>query len=575
MKSIVKLLLTAMVLFGFVTQIELMARQEPLPLNTSLEKASGKNSYRKNSFIQETIRGSMRSRHSRTKRARFPFHFRTIDGSYNNRANPTWGIADTELQRLTTVDYADGVAAPAGEKRPSAREISNTCNAQYESQSNRKRASDFLWQWGQFLDHDIDLTPTFDPPEIFDIRVPEGDPYFDPFSQGNVTIPFDRSIYSIVDGIREQINEITAYIDASNVYGSTSQRALELRTLDGTGRLRMSEGALLPFNRNGFPNAPTSEDPSFFLAGDIRANEQVGLTAMHTLFVREHNFWTRKFKRLFRRANGDTIYQLSRALVVAEMQSITFNEFLPILLGPKALVPYRGYQPHVNAGIANIFSTAAFRLGHSMLPEKILRINRYGRPISEGHLPLADAFFRPREIIDHGGIDPVLRGLASQVAQDIDLYVGDGVRNFLFGPPGAGGFDLSSLNIQRGRDHGLPNYHQVRVDIGLPPVTDFADISSNLEVQSRLATVYGTVEDMDIWVAGLAEDHVPGALVGETFFTILKDQFERLRDGDRFWYQNYLPRYLVRLVEKQTLAKIIRRNTQIRYEMQSNVFIVP
>jgi hypothetical protein len=149
------------------------------------------------------------------------------------------------------------------------------------------------------------------------------------------------------------------------------------------------------------------------------------------------------------------------------------------------------------------------------------------------------------------------------------------VRNFLFGPPGAGGFDLAFLNIQRGRDHGLPRYNQARVDYGLAPKSTFADISSDLVLQARLAAAYPSPDDLDLWVGALAEDHVNGGLVGELVFTILKDQFTRLRDGDRIWYQSYLPRALVRKLENQTLARIIRRNTPIAGELQPDVFLVP
>jgi len=157
----------------------------------------------------------------------------------------------------------------------------------------------------------------------------------------------------------------------------------------------------------------------------------------------------------------------------------------------------------------------------------------------------------------------------------VDCYLVDGVRNFLFGPPGAGGFDLAALNIQRGRDHGLPRYNQVREDFGLARKNSFAEITSDTDLQARLAASYATPEDIDVWVGALAEDHVNGGLVGELIFTILKDQFTRLRDGDRFWYQSYLPRNLIRQVEKQTLTKIIRRNTPIRGELQADPFHTP
>lgn len=113
------------------------------------------------------------------------------------------------------------------------------------------------------------------------------------------------------------------------------------------------------------------------------------------------------------------------------------------------------------------------------------------------------------------------------------------------------------------------------MDFGLPPATNWSEISSDPLVQASLSSVYNHPDDLDIWVGGLAEDHVPGAMVGEIYFTILKDQFERLRDGDRFWYKRYFPRYLVRMVERQKLSTIIRRNTRIKREIPRNVFIVP
>ena len=85
---------------------------------------------------------------------------------------------------------------------------------------------------------------------------------------------------------------------------------------------------------------------------------------------------------------------------------------------------------------------------------------------------------------------------------------------------------------------------------------------------------YGSVDTIDLWVGGLAEDKAPGAMVGETFHTVLTQQFKALRDGDRFFYKSYLPRFLVWVVEGQTLSTIIRRNTDIGAELQDNVFLV-
>lgn len=505
--------------------------------------------------------------------ALFPFEFRTIDGGGNNAANPEWGRAGTPLLRLTTVDYENGTDSPAGQHRPSARLVSNVCVAQPASIPNAAGASDYLWQWGQFIDHDLDLVPIADPVEPFPVAVPLGDPFFDPTGTGIAEIGLNRSHSQVIAGVRQQVNALTAFIDASMVYGSDEARAQELRRLDGTGRLKTSAGNLLPFNVNGFPNGP-SPDPSFFLAGDERANEQIGLTAMHTLFVREHNLWAGLFGVLDPILDGDQIYELSRAMVGAEIQAVTYREFLPVLLGPDALAPYQGYQPDVDAGVSNVFATAAYRVGHTMLSPQLQRLRANGQPIPAGHISLADAFFNPQAFLE-SGLAPILRGLARQPAQEIDPHIVDPVRNFLFGPPGAGGFDLASLNLQRGREHGLPGYNQVRVDFGLPPASSFADVNPDPAVEAALAAVYATVDDVDVWVGGLSEPHVAGAVVGETFFAILKDQFERARDGDRFWYQSYLPQPFRALVEQSTLSRIIRRNTAIGGELQADAFRVP
>lgn len=427
-----------------------------------------------------------------------PAEYRAIDGTGNNTVETAWGAAEIVFERLVTPAYADGVDAPARTNLASPRAISNAVAAQTESIPNDRGATDYLWQWGQFLDHDIDETPASDPGEPFDIAIPAGDPFFDPTGSGTASIPLNRSFGEAVDGVRRQLNAITAYIDASNVYGSDEERAFALRTLDGTGKLKTSEGDLLPFNEAGLPNAPSGQIPTFFLAGDVRANEQAALICMHTLFVREHNYWADQLNAANPELSGEEVYQIVRAIVGAEMQAITYREFLPVLLGHDALPRYEGYDPAVNPGIANVFATAAYRVGHTMLSENLLRLDADGNEAPEGNLPLASAFFAPGIVVENG-IDSILRGLAGQACQQIDTKIVDAVRNFLFGPPGSGGFDLASLNIQRGRDHGLPSYNQVRIGYGLAPVGSFAEISRDSQVQAALQEVYASVNDIDPW----------------------------------------------------------------------------
>ena len=510
---------------------------------------------------------------------------RSFDGTGNNKTYANWGASFEHLQRLGDADYADGISTLAGPLRPSARVVSNEISHQDDAESLRNKfgTSDFLWQWGQFIDHDIDLTDG-STDEAAPINVPTGDVHFDPAGNGGVEISMHRAIFDPTTGTdllnpREQENEITSWIDASMVYGSDEARAMALRVGPRSPFLKTSKGKLLPFNVEELPNANgfVRDPKTLFLAGDVRANEQVGLAVMHTLFVREHNRIAKKLKRQYPYMSGEEIYQSARRIVAAEIQIITYNEFLPALLGPKAMKRKYRYDPSINPTIFNEFSAAAFRLGHSMLSPKIKRVNARGRKIRDGHLALRDAFFvAPSLLTKKNDIDPILRGLASQRHQTIDVKVVSDVRNFLFGRPGAGGLDLASLNIQRGRDHGLGSYNDTREAMGLTRAQDFSDITSDTELQDALYRVYGNVDDVDLWVGGLAEDPLAkkGSQLGPLFRAILIKQFEDLRAGDRFWYENNLTRRERRMVKGTTLAKIIRANTTIGDELQDNVFYV-
>lgn len=507
---------------------------------------------------------------------------RSIDGTGNNLANPAQGAAGTPLIRIAPSAYGDGISSPSGEVRPNPRAISNALVAQTGSMLNSLGLSAWVFQWGQFIDHDLDLTDLASPAEPFNIDIPTGDPIFDPANTGSAIMPFNRSAYDHATGSavpRQQINEITSYIDASMVYGSDEARALALREMRG-GRLKTSAGDLLPYNTLGLPNGTGgAPDPTqFFVAGDIRVNEQVGLTAIHTLFVREHNRLADEIAVANPGWTDEQIYQQSRRLVGAEIQSITYREFLPALLGASAPGIISAYDPALNAAVATEFSTALFRVGHTMLSPELLRIQNDGSAAPGGAIALRDAFFQPYNIADGDELSFLLKGLASQQQQEIDIHVVDDVRNFLFGEPIPGfGFDLPALNLQRGRDHGLPDYNTVRQAYGLAPVATFADITSDPDLQLAIANVYSNnVNLIDPWIGALAEDHAPGASVGSLVQAGLIDQFTRLRDGDRFWFANDpgLSADELAFVSNVRLSDIIRMNTGIT-NLQDNVFFTP
>jgi hypothetical protein len=516
--------------------------------------------------------------------------WRTIDGTGNNIATPAQGAADTQQIRF---GYGDQFPDDNGDtiitepERANPRTISNDLMAQSSSVLNDRQLTDWIFQWGQWITHDMDLTfngPEFNElstGEVGDFSIPIVDPN-DPL--GPNPIPFNRSEFAEgtgADGVRRDVvNNVTSYIDASMVYGSDEERAAALRTFQG-GKLKTSaNGQLLPLNTAGLDNADAlGLGDELFLAGDVRANEQAGLTVVHTLFVREHNRLAGRIHALYPNLDDEEIYQLARRIVGAEMQIITFEEYLPALFGivlapdPAAAV----YDPAVNASITNSFAHAVFRFGHSQISPTTQLVGNFGQVF--GSLSIADAFFNPDFLkVNPNNVAFVLKGLASQVGQENDVLLVDGVRNTLFGPPGAGGLDLAALDIQRGRDHGLPDYNNLRARYGLEPVTTFAEISSDPAIQAQLGALFGNVDNIDPFVGALAEDHLPGASVGEFIHAVVGNQFERLRDGDRFFYTNDVllqSDAVERIINLDTLSlsQVIRWNSPI-INIQQNVFFL-
>jgi hypothetical protein len=509
---------------------------------------------------------------------------RSIDGTGNNTANTTFGSTDVDLLRTAPAAYGDGISSPAGEDRPSARVISNTVSDQGgQDILNSRQLSAMSYAWGQFIDHDMDLTPTGGT-DVLQIAVPTGDPSFDPLSTGTQTIDTSRSIFDAATGTgtstsnpRQQVNTITSFLDGSMIYGSDATTAAELRTMSG-GLMKTSAGNMLPLNNTvslGGPmlnmanDAQIFPEDQLFAAGDVRANENIELTSLQTLFVREHNQWAAKIAAANPSLTDEQIFQQARSIVIGEIESITFNQWLPAILGPGAVSAYHGYNPGVNPGIANEFSTAAFRFGHSIVGDDVEFMDNNGNE-TEPALPLSMAFFNPAAI-EASGIDPLLKYLSSDVSQELDTQVVDSLRNFLFGPPGAGGLDLASLNIERGRDNGLADYNTTRVAYGLPAVTNFSQITSDPVLAAKLQSLYGSVNNIDLWVGGLAEDHTSGGSMGPLFTAIIADQFQRLRDGDRFWYEGTFSGQQLSQIRNTTLADIIERNTGVT-GLQNNVF---
>ncbi|XP_068923478.1 myeloperoxidase-like [Petaurus breviceps papuanus] len=504
--------------------------------------------------------------------------YRTITGKCNNRRRPTLGASNRAFVRWLPAEYEDGVSLPfgwtKGTKRngfpvPLAREVSNQI-VRFPNEKltqDQERALMFM-QWGQFIDHDLDLTPEpvltencehtcEQQPSCFPLKIPPNDPRIRNRSD---CIPFFRSCPACTEGnitIRNQINALTSFLDASMVYGSEDPLARHLRNnsnqlglLDVNSQFNDNGRALLPFdNLHDDPCLLTNRSARIrcFLAGDSRSSEMPELTSMHTLFLREHNRLATLLKSMNPKWDGEKLYQEARKIVGALIQIITYRDYLPLVLGPAAqkkyLPPYRGYNESVDPRIANVF-TNAFRYGHTLIQPFMFRLDARYRPTGPNPMvPLSEVFFASWRVVKEGGIDPILRGLMANSAKlnRQNQIVVEEIRDRLFKQVMRIGLDLPALNMQRSRDHGLPGYNAWRRFCGLPqPKTEgeLTTVMKNGDLAKKLMTQYGSPKNIDIWMGGVAEPLEPNGRVGPLLACLIGTQFRKLRDGDRFYWES-------------------------------------
>ena len=388
--------------------------------------------------------------------------FYSVDGSGNNLAQPELNAAGSDFARLGSAHYADGISAPLD--GPNPRTISDVVVGEGDPTiPNPDGFSGMLYAWGQFIDHDLDLSRT-DGVTRIDVVIPPGDPYFPAGS----LIPITRAVIDPATGAGTGLpaiaeNAITGWLDASMIYGSDAATAMRLRLPDG--HLETSAGNNLPI-----------VDGSF-VAGDVRATENPSLTALQTLFLREHNFQVDRLHAADPGLDGEALYLQARAIVTAEIQHITYDEFLPHLLGPGAIEPYAGYDPEIDPRISVEFAGAAYRFGHSIVSAETERIDENGNLVGPA-LALRDTFgMTPAAFAAASGADGFLRHLGDDASQTMDARIVEDLRNFLIDPPV--GQDLASINIARGRDLGLGTLNETRTDLGLAPYTEFSEITDD------------------------------------------------------------------------------------------------
>ncbi|XP_071089093.1 chorion peroxidase-like [Haliotis cracherodii] len=517
--------------------------------------------------------------------------YRTMDGSCNNARWPTWGSTNQPFKRFIHPAYDDGKFVPRmrgvdGYPLPSPRAISVAVHPGVDSPSNDHTV--MVMQWGQFVDHDLTGTPL----HAGDVHskccdghtagemhsdVQAGGPCFPitmPVNEGHFQkncMEFKRSAPAPGRNTREQLNLLTSFVDASNVYGLSQDQINHLRN---GPFMKIKGDNLLPESNQG--NCRTSNTNEWcFEAGDDRVNVFPGLAVLHTVFVREHNRLVKELADVMPSTiPDDVLFEEARKIVSAIIQQVTYREWLPIIVGPLAMRKYKlapgfsfRYNFTQNPTIYNVFATAAFRYGHSTIPRFLT--------LGDRRVPIEQLFNRPSEVIKD--LDTVLKAILKDRHQGVNRFINSGMTEHLFETSGNNGFDIMSLNIQRGRDHGLPSYNNFRKACQLSEVTSFDD-SVFGKAGAALKSVYRSPDDIDVSTGAVAEHHVHGGAVGPLLACLIGQQFHDLKYGDSFWFETSHPRKgftsgQLSEIRRMRFAKILCRNSGVK-SIQRDPFTV-
>ena len=471
--------------------------------------------------------------------------WRTYDGYLNNEGlNPPpnelpayWGIPGA-YGRKTSALFEDGISIPRNSGLPNPRVLSNTIFAAPQTMTTSK-INDMHTYHGMLMTTDL-CSSARDNYNNMVITVPACDIWKDPLCTGTQTMVEVSGAQIPGTGLstsnpRQVSNDATSYLDMSFMYGTSGGLNMYLRTFQD-GQLNdlwyeQAIGITTPFGYNPFARA-----------GDIRMNKSPPLAAFHKIWRREHNRKALELKIANPSWSDEELFQNARMWTIAVYQAITIREYTAALLG-EPLPPYQGYNVSANPTTVVEFCHAAFRYGHSEINKIFMRMDQNFEQDITSHILMRDVLWSQAEV-NRSGIEPILRGMITQQQSAADLSFIDDVRQFYANGP-ADGLDLPAINVGRGRNVGIGTYNDVRIAYGLVPKTSWDEITPDTTLQAQLESLYGTapggIDKLDLYVGALAEPQLPSSSLGETFWPIVRDQLIRLRDGDRYWFENPFP----------------------------------
>uniref|UniRef100_A0A182F4S5 Uncharacterized protein n=1 Tax=Anopheles albimanus TaxID=7167 RepID=A0A182F4S5_ANOAL len=455
-----------------------------------------------------------------------PSKFRSASGECNNFNHRHWGARGDPFIRLLQPDYADGRVKPRTSLGSHALPAPDTVIAQLQRAIEEKHphphVTAMLPAWGQLLAYD--LVQILSPNSRYRCchnASHEVDPAKDEAAQCYVRLgdgcrEYKRSIpshepTSCEFHYREQMNAASGFLDGSGLYGTTEKEIHALRTFLGG---KVDTGACL------------------------RCQEPGAIGALHTVLLKEHNRVADQLAHLNPEWSDTTLFYETRRIVMAQIQHITYNEFLPIVLGSQITENadlrlesgrhYTGYSSANRAGMFAEVAVGALPAFLTMLPPDM-----YNESMSADIL-LATPAMQQTFIPEHASFNNEWTPI--------------------------------SLAIQRGRDHGVPAYHKAinlcETRFGAKPFgaklsfDDMEYFGLSRAKRTVMETMYQEPEDIDLLIGGLMETPALGTVFGPTLTCLLAIQFANMRSSDRFWYENDLPPSSLSLDQLQAIRRV-------------------
>jgi len=520
--------------------------------------------------------------------------FRTADGSWNNLSNPKEGAAGTRF--LLNVQ-PDAVRPEIGETlmTPNPRLISRKLLTRDGPIKEVPFLNLLAAVWIQFETHDwINHGEILDT-EFHEIPLAEDDPARRQYHQSNMFVgktqpdptrmPEDKVAKTF-------INEVTHWWDGSQIYGSDFETQKRLRS-GVDGKMKLEPDGRLPLDKKKL------EEVGF------QRNWWVGLTLLHTLFIKEHNAICDRLKASYPQWDDNRLFNVARLINAAVMAKIHTVEWTPAILPNKGLnmalnanwfgiltnlcaygkdretlsvVKVR--NPELGGVVGNLINkhdqpyglteefVEVYRL-HSLLPET-LRLQKIDQSQAAEVPTPATRQAGSAKITKQFGIADLLFSFGNQNPGQLVL---NNYPRFMqeLSIPGNPLFDMGAVDILRARERGVPRYNEFRRQLGLKRISSFDDLTSDQAQVRKLKEVYGDkpedVEKLDLMIGTLAEgqENRPTHFgFGETMFQIFILNATRRLQADRFYTDNYNEATYTRegldWIDSSTFKTVLLRN---------------